>query len=207
MRRLIAAFVWLSVAVAVVSFFLPWAKIDVREPGLSRQMRQTVQAQGLLKGLTEKLGRVTVQVRRGAKTISGELPTLSDIPHHVSGRQIPQLANQKNAQVVTALFEMVTNTRQDIGLNSYAVYLVPGLAVVFGLLLTFAGMRPVALVVAAASAAVAAAGFWKLLTTNTQALFVAITIGPGLWLSLWAYVALSLSALLRFVDTSSPRSL
>ena len=196
MRRLIVAFTWLSVATAVVSFFLPWAKIDVREPGLSRQVRQTVQEQGLLKGLTEKLGRVTVQVRRGAKTISGELPKFSDIPHQVSGVQIPRLANQKNAQVVTALFEMVTNTRQDIGLKSYAVYLVPGLVVVFGLLLTFAGMRPVALGVAAASAAVASAGFWKLLTTNTQALFVAITVGPGLWLSLWAYVALSIAALL-----------
>ena len=196
MRRVIAAFTWLSVAVTVVSFFLPWATIDVREPGLSRQMRQMVQEQGLVKGLTEKLGRVTVQVRQGAKTISGELPQLSDIPHRVSGVHIPRLANQKNAQVVTALFEMVTNTRQEIGLKSYAVYLVPGVAIVFGLLLTFAAMRPVALGIAAASAAIAAAGFWKLLTTNTQALFVAITIGPGLWLSLWAYVALSLSAIL-----------
>ena len=48
--------------------------------------------------------------------------------------------------------------------------------------------------VAIVCAAVAGVGFWKLLTTNTQSLMVAITIGPGLWLSLWAYVGVACAA-------------
>jgi len=42
---------------------------------------------------------------------------------------------------------------------------------------------------------VAGGGFWKLLTTKTETLLVAITIEQGLWLSLWAYVGIGLAAL------------
>ena len=46
---------------------------------------------------------------------------------------------------------------------------------------------------------VAGLGFWKLLTTPMDALVIGVTIGIGLWLSLWAYVGLALSALLRAI--------
>ena len=151
-----------------------------------------------MSGLTKKIGRVAVEVRRGTETITGDLPTLSDIPQQVSGAQIPQMANQKNAKVATSLLELLTRERQQIGLKSYAVYLVPGIALLCGLLLTVVGQRTaVAVGIAAVSLGIAGTGFWKLLTTNTQALFVAIRIGPGLWISLWAYVALALAAGLR----------
>jgi hypothetical protein len=54
--------------------------------------------------------------------------------------------------------------------------------------------RAVAIGAAVVCGLIAGLGFWKLLTTNTQALFIAITIGPGLWLSLWGYVGLALAA-------------
>lgn len=196
MQRLALGLAWLSVAVALVAFCLPWAHLELREPELARQVRRTAEGQRLLGDLTEAIGRVGVKIRRGAETITGELPQLSDLPREVRGVDVPRLANQQNAQVAVALFELLTNTRQDIGLKSYAVYLVPGLALIFGLLLSALGARrAVALGIAAVCAAVAGVGFWKLLTTNTQALFVAITIGRGLWLSLWAYVGLAASAL------------
>ena len=116
------------------------------------------------------------------------------IPTKVSGVQVPQLANQKNAKVVMQLVELFTKKREAIGMMSYAVYLVPGIALLCGLLLTrFGEKRPIAIGTAALCAAIAGAGFWKLLTTDTKALF-AIAIGPGLWLSLWAYVGLALVA-------------
>jgi hypothetical protein len=203
MHRVMLACTWLSVTGALVGFFLPWAHISLREPELARQVQHAVEGQGLLGDLTEALGRVTVQVRRGAQTITGELPTLSEIPKQVSGVEVPRLANQKNAQVAAALFELLTNTRQRLGAKSYAVYLVPGVALLCGLLLSLLGSRrPVALGIAVVCAGVAGLGFWKLLTTNTQALFAAITIGRGLWLSLWAYAGLAVSALLMMVAGS-----
>lgn len=173
------AAVWLSVGAAIMGFFLPWATIDLR-------------ASSALSGLTQDLGRVTVKIRRGTKTIAGELPRLSDIPQQVSGAQIPRLANRPNAQVAIALLELFTQQRQQIGLKSYAVYLLPGIALLCGVVVTRWGRHAVvALGSAILCAAIAGVGWWKLLTTDTQALFVAITIGPGLWLSLWAYVVLA----------------
>ena len=195
MKRVLRSLAWVSVAGALVGFFLPWARIDVREPELVKQLREQAPLHGALDDLTQGLGRVAVKVRRGTQTITGDLPALSDLPKHVSGAQIPQIANQKNAQVAIALVELFTTTRQDIGLKSYAVYLLPGIALLCGLLLTFLGRRlDVAIGIAILCAAIAGAGFWKLLTANTQVLFVAITIGPGLWLSLWAYVGLAVAA-------------
>ena len=196
MRRLVFLVTWASVAVVVVAFFVPWARIDLREPGLLRQARRTAEEQGLLGGLMDKVGKVTVEIRRGTETVTGELPGLADIPKRASGAQIPQMANQPNAKVAIALMELLTNTRQHLGAKSYAVYLVPGLALLCGALLTVRGrVRGVALGIAAGCAVVAGAGFWKLLTTNTATLFIAITIGPGLWLSLWGYVGLAVAAL------------
>ncbi len=203
---------WVSVAAAIAGFYQPWAMIDLREPGVVKRVRETIPLQDTMKGLTKDLKRITVKIRRGAETITGELPLSMNIPKQVSGAQIPQMANQKNAQVALAVIELLTNTRQHIGLKSYAVYLVPGLALLCGLLLTFMGHRPsVAWVVALLCAGIAGVGFWKLLTTNTRTLFVAITIGRGLWLSLWAYAGLAVAAALSLVvhriDTASHRGL
>ena len=206
MRLLALVVLWVSVAATGIGFFLPWARIDLREPTLVKHVRGTLPASDTLSGLTRDLGRITATIRRGAQTITGDLPTLSDIPKEVSGIQIPQLANQPNAQTAVALFELLTNSRQALGLKSYAVYLVPGIAFVCGLVVTFLGRRrTVSFVMAGLCAVIAGVGFWKLLTTNTQTLLMAITIGPGLWLSLWAYVGLAAAAGLSTVG-KKPRA-
>ncbi len=197
MRRVVIGIAWLSAGVAVAAFVMPWAMIDVREPGLMKQLRESSPARDTFSGLTKDLGRITATVRRGTETITGTLPSLADIPRQVSGIQIPQMVNQHNAQVAVALIELFTRQRQDLGWKSYAVYLVPGIALFCGLLITVLTYRkPVVIGCALVCAAIAGVGFWKLLTTNTQALFIAITIGRGLWLSLWAYVGLAAAAVL-----------
>lgn len=179
--------VWVCVAVTSVAFFLPWARIDIRQSGLATH--------GLLGGLAKEIGTITVTVRRGAETITGALPTAADIPESVSGFQVPQLANQEETKAAMALLELFLGTRHHIGLKSYAVYFVPGLMWCCGILLLWGGGdRRVALSVAGVCAVLALVGFWKLLTITTETMFVAITIGPGVWLSLWAYVGLSICA-------------
>ena len=206
MRGVAFVLLWVSVAAAGIGFFLPWARIDLREPTLVKQVRGAVPVSDTLSGLTKDLGRITATIRRGAKTVTGDLPNLADIPKEVSGVQIPQLANQRNAQTAVALFELLTNSRQELGLKSYAVYLLPGIALIFGILITLLGRRrTISFVVAGLCMAIAVVGFWKLLTTNTQALLVAITIGPGLWLSLWAYVGLAAAAVLTGILSLSPK--
>ena len=195
MKHAVLVCAWLSVGATVVGFFLPWARIDVREPAIAKQLKGAVRLGETVGELTKGLGRVTVKIRRGTETVTGDLPSLADIPKQVSGVQIPQMANQERAQVAMALIELFTQTRQHLGAKSYAVYLVPGIALLCGLLLScLNGRLAVTASVAGCCAAIAGLGFWKLLTTSTQSLFVAITIGEGLWLSLWGYVGLVIAA-------------
>lgn len=180
MTRLLRGLVWASVTTAVVGFFLPWARLRLREP---------------LIGGARRLERITVTVRQGDRTISGALPSLEEIPTRVSGWQIPRLANQPHAQLALALLELATNTHQHIGLKSYAVYLVPGMALLCGLLLTAWGHRMgVAVGTALWCAGMAAVGFWKLSTLTARSPVAAIVIGHGLWMSVWAYVGLAVIA-------------
>lgn len=191
---------WGCAAAVVVGFVLPWAYIDLREPGALKALREQAPASGALGDLSHRVKRVTVTVRRGAEQVTGELPSLKDIPTQVSGLQIPQLANQENAKVALALMDLLLGEQQQVGLKSYVVYLLPLLALAAaGALTGFARSRACGVAVAVLCAAIAAAGFWKLLTTDTQALFVAITIGPGLWISLAAYAILAIAALLQIL--------
>jgi hypothetical protein len=198
LKAFVFGLVWVSVTAAVAAFFLPWATLDVRSHQLAEPIGRVTQGMPLeeLAGkLTKKVGRVVVEVKRGTALVTGELPDLATIPTRVSGVQIPQLANRQDAQVVLALAEMLTGQR-NLGAKSYWVYLVPALALLCGLVVTLLSrLRLVCLLVGGVCLAVSVLGFWKLLTTNTETLLVAIDIGPGLWLSLWAYVGLGLSAL------------
>lgn len=192
------AMAWACAAATVIGFVLPWASVDVKSPGALNTLRKHGAVGDALGELTEQLKRVTVTVHRGAEQVTGELPSLADLPTQIRGFHIPRLANQENSKVALALLDLLMGQQQRIGLKSYAVYLLPGLALLAAGLLT---MRPrsrvCGLAVAGACAAVAGVGYWKLLTTNTAALFIAITIGPGLWVTLASYAALAVVAVLQ----------
>ncbi len=185
MRRAAIGLAWLSAMASVVGFVQPWAFIDAREPGVTRSLRSAAPAE---------VGRVVLKIQRGAETLTGELPALADLPRQVSGIQIPRMARDTRAQVAVAVLELLTKTRQHLGAKSDLVYLVPGVALSGAAVLTTVSAPGVALGVGLFSAAIAGIGFWQVMTARTESLFVAIRIGPGLWLSLWAYVGLAASA-------------
>lgn len=210
MRRVVSvvavAGVWISVAASVIGFVLPWATLDVKAARLPGQLGQALPGadlQALAGKLTSKIGRVTIQFKRGTETIAGELlPDLATIPASVSGFEIPQLANRQDAKVAIAFAEMFAGQR-GLGAKSYAVYLVPGLALLVGVLVTLARrLRVVCGGIGGACLAIAGLGLWKLLTMKPDALLAAVTLGPGLWLSVWAYVGLGICAILLALPAS-----
>ncbi len=201
-RSVVLVLAWLSAGLGVVGFVQPWVRIDLRDPQAATSLNELASAGEVLPGFAKGMGRITATIRRGTKTITGDLSSLQQIPREISGAQVPQLANQDNAQLAMAMMELLTNERQHLGLKSYAVYFVPGLALLGALLLTaFGGRPPVAWAVAGLCAAVAAGGCWKLLTANRHTLVVAVSIARGLWMSLGAYAGLAVagmcSALIR----------
>ena len=191
MKRTVKLLGWVSAGVVVAGFFLPWAHIQMRESELLGKFSKLTQSQEAASALSDGIRKITATIRRGTETLSADLSDLSSIPDHVSGFQIPRLANQDNTKAALALMEMLTNQRQHIGLKSYTVYLLPALALLSAGLLTF---KPdhywIVLGVGILSAAVFGLGIWKIMTTDTKTLLVAITIGPGLWLTLAGYFGL-----------------
>lgn len=198
-NRLLLGVAWLSVASAIAGFFLPWVTLDLTDRRLTDLVGHSVSEaslQELAGKLTKNVGRVVVHIHRNGETISGELPDLSKIPTRLTGAEIPTLANREDIHLVLALSEMWTGERR-LGVKSFLVYLLPGVALLLGLLLTLARHRWVVCgLIGLVCVTIAAGGFWKLLTTNTRTLVVALTIGHGLWLSLWAYVGLGFASLM-----------
>jgi len=197
MRGTALGVVWISTAGAIYGFVLPWASIDMKAARLVQSIDRVAAAtplQDLTGTLTKEAGRVVGVVRRGTETVTGALPDLSAVPTQVNGPQIPQMANRQDAKIVLALTEMLTG-QQQLGAKSYAVYVLPTLALVCGVLVTLARTHRVLCgLLGLLCVAISATGFWKLLTTQTDTLLVAITIGPGLWLSCWSYLGLGVAA-------------
>lgn len=176
---------WLCAGLAVAAFFLPWLRLRAAETPVAA---------------LQKLGRVTLEIRQGGKTLTADSAALSRVPPMVSGAQIPALVRDPNAQTAILVAELVTGEPQHAGAKSLAVYLVPGLALVAAAALTAAGPGPVAWGIAAASAGMAAAGAWKMVTLSPSAA-TTVAIGIGLWLSVAAYVGLAASAAVHGLTT------
>ena len=176
---------WLSVAASLAGFLLPWVTLDLRGAELA----------ALAGDAPHAIGRVTIQLRQGGQTLDAALPSAAEFPRQVRGIQIPWFLRQERTRVAVALLERITNTRQHAALKSCAVFLVPGVALLCGVLLTGWGRRPaVAGGVWLVCVAVAAGGAWKLLTLDTSRSLVGVAIGRGLWVSLGAYVGLAAAA-------------
>ena len=175
--------VWSCAAATLLGFVLPWAQLDFRTTALEKQIGSKAKS-----AIAKSFGKGHRPTRAVKST-----PL---IPTKVRGYQIPILANRKNVRVANQLMELFTKKHdRAIGVKSYAVYLLPAFALVCGWLLTM-GRVPAAgrAALAILCAAVAAAGCWTLLTTDTRKAY-AIVIGPGLWLSLAAYAGLAAAAL------------
>ena len=186
---------WAAAGIALLSFFLPWAELDLRTPKIEKQFSSKAS-----KSLSKVFGG-----RPSARPKSGSPFGVKAIPSRLSGFQIPLYANQEAAKTAMQLSELFTHKRERVGPKSYLVYLLPGLAVLFAWLITWEASGKSA--VAAAGLACAALGFGGigyLLVTDTRALY-AVAIGCGLWASLGAYLLLAAAAVFRLFPRLAPR--
>lgn len=199
MKRTVQLLTWISAGMVLAGFFLPWANLQVRESKLLGKLGKITQSQEVASVLGSGIRKITATIRRGSETISADLSDLSSVPKHVSGFQIPRLANQDNAKVALALMEMVTDQKQHIGLKSYLVYLLPLIALISAGLLTMkSDQRWIVLGVGMLCAVVFGIGSWKVMTIDPNTLLVVVTIGQGLWFSLAGYLGLSVCSIAHF---------
>ena len=131
MDRPVKTLVWVGVAAALIGFFLPWGMLDLREGRTEKQFAAS--ARKSLGKTFKSMGAKPSHQPSWIRSHHGQGAPM--IPTRVSGYQIPRLANRENVKIVTGLMELVTKKRERVGLKSYAVYLVPGIALLCGMLL------------------------------------------------------------------------
>ncbi len=194
-RQRAARIVWCGVAAVVAGFFLPWVHLElipsktVRRPAPPKASkpppsRSRTHMTDFDRALTDAGRQITFAIRDTVR-----------VPKDITGVMIPKLANAEASNTAMQLGELFTHKREHIGAKSYAVYALPLLAVLVGLLLRTVGDRlPVSLLLAVCCLAVAGVGAWKLLTTHVQSMGMVVKFAIGLWASLAAYVVLAVGA-------------
>ena len=195
MHRVALLLTWLSASAAVGAFFMPWVHLERREPALAVPIGRAAHARPARGRAGNATQRISVEVRRGTTTVASDLRTLAELPPTIAGVEIPRLADTPQAQVVEALWELLTGQPQHLNLKRWVVYLVPGIALLAAALLTLLSRRKrMAFGVALLCLLLAGAWTWKLLSASRTTPLVTIRIGLGLWVSVWAYGGLALAA-------------
>ena len=185
------------VALVVVCFFLPWVHVSLakakQKPQQARHWWQPKPKPA--NKLDYYLNETMKGIGHGTKGLDAVLADGSGVPRRISGVRIPQLVNSNHSKTMMQLVEMFTHKKEHLGVKSYLVYALPGLALLLGALLTkFGALRWVSLSVVALCLAVAAEGVWQLLTIKMEAPVIAIRFAAGLWLSLLGYVGIAFGA-------------
>ena len=182
----------LLVGSILLSFFLPWIGLESSRstasysPG-AQSTKRPMSHQRVFQ-VNPEMRRIFKEADDGFKRAARDL---SLFPKTISGIQIPRLANARASKSALDLVERVTGKpQQNIGLQSYLVYLVPGLALLIGALAERYGTnRWLLRGLSALCLAVAVVGCWKLIVTDAQ--LPTITFAYGLWWSMAAYALLA----------------
>jgi hypothetical protein len=191
MRLSAKIIVWSAAGLIVAGFLQPWARLElVKETKAEKGI-----ASGVQRGAKKAFGGAKPKENFWAKKQKQTGKDAAMIPTRVRGYEVPILANRKSGKVAAGLIKMFTKKDEQIGLKSWLVYAIPGLALVCAWLVGQLGRRHAVLIaVAVIGLAIGAGGFWVMATTDTRKEF-SIAIGEGLWMTFFGFVLMALGAL------------
>ena len=189
-----------------MTFNLPWVRLEMRKSTYTqatygRAKPKPAKAEKPNQ-ISRALGKASAGFGRGPKKV-GDRVHLA-IPSRITGAQIPHLANHEGTKTVMLLVERFAKKSEHIGLKSYAVYALPVLAWIAGLILLRWGRLPlVAAPVGLVCGAVAGIGAWQLATLKLTTPMMTVQLQPGIWLALTPYVGLLAAAVRLILPRSS----
>lgn len=176
-----------SAAVIVVSFFMPWARVDVSATKVSGEL--VGKASGPLSN-SPFAGKFI----KGLKKTTDALGNLGDIKikASVSGYDIPTMLNRRESKAAISLGQIFFKDAEDMDRKSFAVYLLPILAIAC-IALAVMGLKSRIAVIAmlVLSGTISIVGLYKLFTVNLSNLTVQIVIESGLWQTMYAYLIIA----------------
>jgi len=183
-KKILSGLVIVLSAVIVISFFLPWAKVNISAMGISEEL--TKASQTTLKGTP-----IAEKVIGKLKGVTAALSAFGDIDvkTQVSGYNIPNLVNSKGSKVALSLAEIMFKSADNLDVKSYLVYLLPILGILCGVAVVL-GMKNKLFIIAMliVSGVVSLGGFYNLLTANMGNIAVKVTIMNGLWFTMTAFL-------------------
>ena len=128
-RKILAGLITLASIVIVISFFLPWAKINVSVVGVSKQLtsvsEKKLQGSPVADKMVKKMQEIT-----DAMSSFGDI----DIKTTVPGYKIPGMVNNKTSKVALSATEILFKSTSGLDQKVYLVYLLPLLGIVCGIL-------------------------------------------------------------------------
>lgn len=197
MRKIILLSLVVICAIAIIhGFFMPWAKASASAGKIAKGITATAMEVG---GKTPFLGGLFGGMEEATEKVTSAADVVR-IKMAVSGYDIPNMMNTKSSQIAVALVGIFIADAKNADMKSYAVYLMPILALAC-IGLAFLGMKNKAalIVMAVISGGISVAGLFKLMTTNLANMAVAISIENGLWQTLYAYLLICVISVIWLV--------
>ena len=159
--------IFFLVLLILISFFLPWVKVESSE------------AVGSL-----------------FKALTGKKATISQA---ISAYQVPVMANDENARLMITIIKIFDPRIENADKKSYLIWSISVLAVLIFLVSLFFGRNKwVNLAFGIIGSLIFIIAAYKIKTTDLDKQVLKITMGPGLWLTLWGYLGIGIVGLIEF---------
>jgi hypothetical protein len=118
----------------------------------------------------------------------------------ISGYAVPVLANSEESRFMISVIKIFNPGIQNADKKSYLIWVVPGLAVVILVVKLFLDKNKwINLVIGLIGSLIFLVAVYKLNTTDLDKLVLKVSIAPGLWFILLAYLGIGLLCLANFV--------
>jgi hypothetical protein len=119
----------------------------------------------------------------------------------ISAYRIPVMANSEESRLMVNIIKIFNPKITNADKKSYLIWSVPILAVIILLLNLFMGTNKlVNLIIGIIGVAVFITAVYKIKTTDLDKLVLQVTLGAGLWLTLWSYLGLGAIGVVNFVQ-------
>lgn len=195
MKKLVPACAVIAASIVIlISFFMPWAGVSTSAIRISKQM--TSDTMDDLKDAP-----ISSHLLTGFKEAANIIGGLGDVEMNmvVTGYDIPVEANKKLSKVAISLLQTLLRDARNLHKKSKLIYLMPVFAVgciIFALVGT--RYKAAIALMSILSGVLSMGGLYNLKTANLSSEVLEITIGRGLWMTLYAYLFIFIVSIVWF---------
>ena len=187
MRKIALLSLVVICAIAIIhGFFMSWAKANTSATKVAKGLVN--EASGPLED-SPFAGKFINFFNKATEKVAnlGDI----EVKTAVSGYDIPTLVNKKSSQIAIAIASVIFKDAKDLDKKSMLVYLLPLFALVcIGLAVIGLKNKIAVMVMVILSGAIAVGGLYNLMTVNLSNKVVQISIGQGLWQTMYAYLSI-----------------